>query len=123
MNATAKRLLYWTLRAICIAFAAFMSIFAMDVFQAGVPVWKIALTLLMHLLPTTFLMIAVLILCWRREWLGGAPFIALGVLYVVDARNKPFFGWDAFLLISGPLLLVGALFLLGWRYRAQLRGA
>jgi hypothetical protein len=120
MDGAAKRLLYWTPRVLCIVFAAFISIFAMDVFQKGVPLWQVALALLMHLLPT-FLVLAVLALSWRREWVGGALFIALGLLYLLWARNKPFFGWEVVLLIAAPLFLIGVLFLLNWRYRAQLR--
>jgi hypothetical protein len=120
MNRAARRLLYWTPRLLCIVFAAFISIFALDVFQKGVPVWQVALALLMHLLPT-FLVLSVLALSWRREWVGGALFIALGLLYLLWARNKPFFGWDVVLLIAAPLFLVGVLFLLNWRHRAQLR--
>jgi len=120
MNRAAKRLLHWTPRVLCIVFAAFISIFAVDVFQKGVPIWQVALALLMHLLPT-FLVLLVLALSWRREWVGGALFIALGLLYLLWARNKPFFGWDVVLLIAAPLVLVGVLFLLDWRYRAQLR--
>jgi len=85
-----------------------------------VPVWQVALALLMHLLPT-FIVLLVLALSWRREWVGGALFIALGLLYLLWARNKPFFGSDVVLLIAAPLFLVGVLFLLNWRYRAQLR--
>jgi hypothetical protein len=103
-----------------VVFAAFISIFAWDVLQEGVPARQVALALLMHLLPT-FLVLLVLALSWRREWVGGALFIALGSLYLLWARNKPFFGWDVVLLIAAPLFLVGVLFLLNWRYRAQLR--
>jgi hypothetical protein len=120
MNGAAKRLLYWTPRVLCIVFAAFISIFAVDVFQKGVPVWQVALALLMHLLPT-FLVLLVLALSWRHEWVGGALFIALGLLYLLWARDRPFFGWEVVLSIAAPLFLVGVLFLLNWRYRAQLR--
>ncbi|HVN76881.1 MAG TPA: hypothetical protein VMT19_11225 [Thermoanaerobaculaceae bacterium] len=123
MNKLAGRLLYWTPRVLCIAFAAFTSIFALDVFQKGVPVWQVALALLMHLLPSTILVIALLVASWRHEWIGGIAFLVLAVLYVVWAHGKPFFGWQTFLLIPGPLVVVGVLFLLNWRYRAQLRPA
>jgi len=113
-------LLYWTPRVLGILFAAFISVFALDVFQKGAPVGAVALALLVHLLPT-FLVVSVIALSWRREWLGGALFIALGVLYLLWARNRPFFGWEVALSIAAPLVLVGALFLLNWRYRAQLR--
>jgi len=120
MNGPSKRLLFWAPRVLCVAFAAFIAVFALDVFQEGVPVGQVALALLVHLLPT-LLVLLVLALSWRREWIGGALFIVLGVLYLLWARNRPFFGWAAALAIAAPLLIVGLLFLLNWRYRAQLR--
>ena len=120
MNGAAWRLLYWAPRTLSIVFAAFIAIFALDVFQKGVPAWQVALALLMHLLPS-FLVLLVLALSWRREWVGGALFITLGSLYLLWARNKPFFGWGVVLSIAAPLFLVGVLFLLNWRHRAQLR--
>lgn len=120
MSGTAGRLLYWTPRLLCIAFAALISLFAIDVFQEGVPIWQVALALLMHLLPA-FLVLLVLAVSWRREVVGGVLFIALGCLYLLWARDKPFFGWEVALLIAAPLFLAGLLFLLGWRHRAQLR--
>ncbi len=122
MSTGLHRALYWTPRILCIAFAAFISIFAFDVFQKGVPAAQVALALLIHLIPT-FLVIAVLVVSWRREWVGGVLYIALGILYVVWAWGKPFARPSTFLLIAGPPVLVGVLFLLGWRYRAQLRHA
>ena len=101
-------------------FAAFISIFAADVFGHGAGFWQTLLALLMHLIPT-FLIVAVLIVSWRREWIGGILFILLGVLYIVWAWDKPFGIWSTFLMIAGPPVLTGALFLLNWRYRAELR--
>jgi len=120
VNGAAWRLLYWAPRTLSIVFAAFIAIFALDVFQKVVPAWQVALALLMHLLPS-FLVLLVLALSWRREWVGGALFITLGSLYLLWARNKPFFGWGVVLSIAAPLFLVGVLFLLNWRHRAQLR--
>jgi hypothetical protein len=115
-----NRLLYWTPRVLCILFAAFISIFAADVFSEARGFWQTALALLMHLIPT-LLIIAVLVVSWRREWIGGVLFIALGVLYIVWAWNRPFAKWYVFLLIAGPPILAGVLFLLNWRHRVELR--
>jgi hypothetical protein len=115
----AQQLLYWTPRALCIAFAVFISLFAMDVFNEGLGFWGTSLALLMHLIPT-FLLVAVLALSWRREWVGGILFIALAVVW---AWSKPHAGLWTFLLIAGPLVLIGALFLLNWYYRGELRGS
>lgn len=120
MRRSVTRLLYWTPRVLCILFAAFISIFAADVFSEARGFWQTALALLMHLIPTLVL-IAVLVVSWRREWIGGVLFIALGVLYIVWAWNRPFAKWYVFLLIAGPPILTGALFLLNWRRRAELR--
>jgi hypothetical protein len=120
MGTTMNRALYWAPRALCIVFAAFISIFAADVFGHGGGFWQTALALLIHLVPT-FLVVAVLVASWRHEWIGGIVFVALGVLYVAFAWSRPFFGWAAFLAISAPLLLTGVLFLLNWRHRVALR--
>jgi hypothetical protein len=101
-------------------FAAFISIFAADVFGHGAGFWPTFLGLLMHLIPT-FLIIALLVVSWRREWIGGILFILLGALYIVWAWNKTFGIWYTFLMMAGPPILVGALFLFNWRHRAELR--
>jgi hypothetical protein len=72
----------------------------------------------MHLIPTAILLI-VLALSWRWEWVGGVLFTALGVLYLVMFWGK--FALSVYLLISGPLFLVGILFLMNWVSRASLR--
>ncbi|MCX6601410.1 MAG: hypothetical protein NT025_07595 [bacterium] len=100
-------------------FAAFLSIFALDVFDESHGFWETALALLMHLLPSTILVIIVLIVSWRREWIAGVLFNALGVLYIILFWAKG--PWYIYAAISGPLFLVGILFLLNWRFRSQLR--
>jgi len=118
MNITGKRVLFWTPRILGILFAIFVSMFAFDVFDQGYGVWRTILALLINLVPA-YLVIIALIVAWQREWLGAILFIALAVLYVV-------WGWGrqslvAYLVIAGPLILVGGLFLLNWKYKAELR--
>lgn len=107
MDKPVRRLLYWTPRVICILFAAFISLFAADVFSESRGIGQIVLALLMHLIPT-FVMVAVLIVTWRREWIGGILFIDLGALYVVCAWNKPFASSPVLLAMAGPPVLIGA---------------
>jgi hypothetical protein len=102
-------------------YALFISLFALDVFNEGKSFWGTSLALLIHLVPT-FLVFILLAVSWRREWIGGILFVLLGVLYVVWAWNRPFGVWSTLLMIAGPLVLTGALFLLNWRYRDELRG-
>jgi len=120
MNNTTGKWLFWTPRAICILFAVFTSLFALDVFTEHSGFWTILLALLIHLIPT-YIIVAVLVVSWRREAIGGYLFISLGILYLLMAIGK--FPWYVYLAISGPLFLVGILFLLNWRYREQLRSS
>lgn len=120
MRRPVKRLLFWTPRILCILFAVFISLFALDVFSEGYGFWETILALLMHLIPT-FVILIVLAISWRWEWVGGILFVAMGVFYIVWCWGQ--FPWVTYLSISGPLLLVGVLFLVNWFYRAQLRAS
>ena len=118
MTTPPKQLLFWSPRILCLLFAAFISIFAADVLGEGYGFWKTILALLIHLIPT-WLVLIVLAVSWRWEWVGGILFIALGALYLSWSWGR--FHWSVYLCISGPLFLIGVLFLLNWRCRRELR--
>ena len=117
MKRPVKRLLFWAPRILSILFAAFTSLFALDVFGEGYGFWETILALLMHLIPTGIIVV-VLVISWRWEWVGGVLFTVLGALYLVMAWGKGFVN-----LMSGPLFLVGVLFLINWLYRAGPRAS
>jgi len=114
MTTNPKSIVRWTPRILGVLFAAFLSIFALDVFEEARGFWPTALALLMHLIPTAVLLLIVAV-SWRWEWVGGVLFPALGVFYLVNFWGR--FHWSAYALIAGPLFLVGALFLFSWRQR------
>jgi hypothetical protein len=118
MSPVARRWLFWTPRVLGIAFALFISLFAMDVFGGHYPLSQLLVALGMHLIPTALVAIA-LIVAWRWEWVGAVLFFGLGVAYIVSMWGR--FGWDTYALIAGPAFLMGLLFLLNWRCRAELR--
>jgi hypothetical protein len=117
MKTSIKRVLFWTPRVLCILFAMFLSLFALDVFSEGYGFWETILALLIHLVPV-YIVVIVLVMAWRWEWVGAILFIALALFYLV-------WSWGRFhrigLVIPGPLVLIGVLFLFNWKYRAQLR--
>ena len=117
MTRTLKRTLLWTPRIFCIVFALFLSLFALDVFSEGFPFWKTILALLIHLLPTA-IVLAILAVSWRWEWVGGVLFIALGTLYLITTISR--MHWSAWVIISGSLYLLGGLFLTNWILRRSL---
>jgi hypothetical protein len=116
MKRPVKRWLFWTPRVLCIGFAVFISLFALDVFQEGAGFWRTMAALGMHLIPAGIVLV-LLALAWRWEWVGGIVLIGMGGWYISDNLNRP--GWC--LLIAGPAILIGILFLLNWHYRDQLR--
>jgi hypothetical protein len=125
MTQFSRRALFWTPRAISILFIAFLSLFALDVFGEHLGFWQTVLALTMHLIPS-FVLIAVLVLAWRWEWIGAALYAAAGLLYVmwVVSMSRPVppamrLIW--ILTIAGPAFVIAGLFLANWLKRGDLR--
>jgi hypothetical protein len=109
-----ERGLFWTPRVLGVLFAAFLSIFALDVFGEGYGFWGTILALVMHLIPT-LVVLAVLAIAWRWEAVGGILFIALGAWCLIAPLGPK----DP--VISGPPFVLGGLFLIHWAYQARHR--
>jgi hypothetical protein len=123
MTQLSRRALFWAPRALSIALIAFLGLFALDVFGAGYGFWKTLLALTMHLIPN-FVLIAVLVLAWRWEWVGAALFAAAGVLHAMLILQRPFslaMKLGQMLPLEGIAFLIAALFLANWIKRRELR--
>jgi hypothetical protein len=125
MTQLSKRALFWTPRALSIVFIAFLSIFALDVFDEHLGLWRTVLALTMHLVPS-FVLIAALVLAWRWEWIGAALYAGAGLLYVgwVVSMSRPVppamrLIW--ILMIAGPAFVIAGLFLANWLKRGDIR--
>ena len=119
MNIYSQKLLFWSPRVLCIAFAIFLSLFALDVFNEVHGFWKTFLALLIHLVPV-YIVLAVLAIAWRWEWVGALIFAGLAVWYATHRalwHRHP--DWVA--VIAGPMLVLAALFLANWLKHDQLR--
>jgi lysylphosphatidylglycerol synthetase-like protein (DUF2156 family) len=117
MTISSKRLLFWAPRGICIAFAIFLSMFALDVFGEGYGFWKTLLALLIHLVPV-YIVLAVLAIAWRWEWVGAVGFAGLAMWYAkLMWRHHP----DWVLTIAGPVLVIAALFFFNWLKHDEVR--
>ncbi|MFC1887930.1 hypothetical protein ACFLYK_03885 [Candidatus Cloacimonadota bacterium] len=116
MKRNVGKLLYWSPRILCIVFALFLSLFSLDVFSEGSGFWRTILALLIHLVPVYFVIIALLI-AWRWEWIGAILFMGLAVLYILFFWGK--FAPGVYIAISGPLFLVGILFLFNWKSKKK----
>jgi len=99
--------LNWIARILGILFAIFISLFALDVFEPGVPFGRILIALFMHLVPT-YIILILLWTAWKRPLIGGLLFILAGAAYPIMVRGEDLI---AFLLIGGIPALIGVLFL------------
>ena len=120
MKRTTALALRWTPRILALLFAAFISIFALDVFQEGRGFAQTLLALAIHLVPT-LLLLAIVAVSWRWPWVGSLAGFALGALYLIAFHGR--FPWVTYVLIAGPLFLVGALFATAWRWRRPIDSA
>ncbi len=120
-----RRALFRSPRVLSIAFLAFLSLFALDVFDERLSFWQTAMALIMHLMPV-FVLAAALALAWRWEWIGAAIYAAAGLVYVgwVESLSRPLsqstrLSWIA--MIAGPAFVIAGLFLVNWLKRGELR--
>lgn len=115
MVTTSDQLLLWSPRVLGILVSLFIGMFALDAFSAGKPFFETLPDFVIHVIPAIALL-ALVGASWRWEWIGGVTFIGLAVLYAVT-MSKGRLDW--MLTISGPLLVVGALFLRSWLHRSR----
>jgi hypothetical protein len=105
-----RNLLLWNARILGIAVSVFLGLFALDALEPGRPFSTAVAALAIHLLPA-LAVLAIVVVSWRRPWIGGLAFVMLAVAYALMVPSR----LDWILVISGPLLAVGLLFLWSWR--------
>ncbi|MFA7331801.1 MAG: hypothetical protein WC326_12095 [Candidatus Delongbacteria bacterium] len=99
---------------LCALYAVFLAVFALDAFDPDKGRWAQWLAFGVHLLPSAFILL-VLILAWRREWVGSTVYAGLGLGYVFMWKGH----WLSEVLVAGPLFLISLLFLWSWRLRRR----
>jgi len=124
MTDLTRRMLFWLPRALSILFIAFISLFALDVFGEQQSIWRTLAGLAIHLIPS-FVLLIVLVVAWRWEWVGAALYAGAGALYVLTLlpRAQPPAAmkllWSA--TIAGPAFVIAILFLVNWLRHDELR--
>lgn len=100
-----KKIFLWAPRILGLIFIVFLSLFALDVFTdySG---WEIILPLIIHLLPTLFLLF-ILIVSFILPLFGSISFLVIALLYVIFMKQL-------FLIIFLPLIVISLLFFVSW---------
>jgi len=70
---------------------------------------EVLIALFMHLVPT-YLVLGALLVAWKWEKIGGILFLGLGLFYIIMSWGR--FPGMTYLIISGPLIVIGTLFLI-----------
>lgn len=104
-----NKYLYWTPRILGILFIILLSTLALDAFSEGYSFWMAIGAFLIHLTPN-FMLLLVLLIAWKREEIGGSIFIVLGIIFIILTSTRETFPGN--LIVAGPFILVGILFLL-----------
>ena len=116
---TSAKILRWTPRILCILAILFISLFALDSFSSERTFWQNAGAFLMHLIPS-FVLLAILIVAWKWENIGGIILIIIGVVFCVSIFNlnynqRHFTLWQSIrnvLMLCLPFVLAGILFII-----------
>jgi len=110
--AKADSVILWAPRVAAVALSVFLALFALDAFS-GKGLVEALPAFVIHLAPA-LLVLAMVAAAWRFPLVGAAAFLLLALGYAVMVRWR--LDWMA--VISGPLALVGLLFLVSWRVRS-----
>ena len=112
--------LYWAPRVMTIIFILFISMFSLDIFDLNLGFWGTIVGLFMHNIPS-FVMIVLLIIAWKHEWVGAVGYIGLALLYIISAASRVnllmALSWS--LIIAGPAIIIGMLWGLNWRWKKK----
>ena len=108
LHAYVRKSLFWLPRVLGIAFAGFLGVLALDVFNMPLDPAAKAAALFIHVVPPVILLIT-LALVWHREWVGAVLFPVLALTHLVATWGR--LDLTGHLVVELPLLLIGGLFL------------
>ncbi len=114
---TSIKVIHWVPRILCIIAILFISLFAADAFGLGLSIWQQLVDFLMHLIPS-FILLALLIIAWKWEYIGGIIFMIIGlgfspIVFMHNYKMNHSIGMSLgiILMITIPFVIVGILFI------------
>ena len=112
------KIFQWLPRIICILAILFVSLFAADAFAPELTIWQQIGAFLIHLIPS-FILVALLVVAWKWEYIGGIIFIVIGlgfspIIFIHNYNMNHSVGMSLgiILAITFPFIVVGILFII-----------
>jgi len=99
----------WIPRMLAIVFILFLSLFALDTFSGEDPLYIKISAFFIHLIPS-FVLLVILIISRKHPLYSGLVFIFLSIVFTLFFKTYNIFSY--FLIISFPLIVIGALFII-----------
>ena len=126
---TSLKLFKWMPRIICILAILFISVFAADAFGPGKTFAEQLGDFIIHLVPS-FILVAILLIAWRWELIGGILFFVIGLglspfIFRINynMNHSVWMSLGIIMLITIPFVIVGALFILSHNLRKRNTGS
>jgi len=111
------KVFYWLPRVICILAILFVSLFAADAFTPELTLWQQLGAFIVHLIPS-FILLALLIVAWKWEYIGGIIFMIIGLgfspivfMHNYKMNHSIWMSLGIILSITIPFVIVGILFI------------
>lgn len=110
-------LIFRTPRLAGILIAIFIGLFSLDVFTGEAPLWQEIGGFIVHSIPSILLAV-ILVIAWRRPWVGFAAFLLVSILFLRFAFRETI-DFGNLLLLSFPLAAIALLFWVDWKWRPK----
>ena len=120
------KIFHWLPRIICILAILFISLFAADAFTPELTIWQQLGAFIIHLIPS-FILLAILTIAWKWEYIGGIIFIIIGLglspfvfVHNYKMNNSIWVSLGIILSITFPFVIVGVLFIVSHFHKENL---
>jgi len=100
-------ILVWMPRILGLMLFVFIGMFALDAFEPGASALEQAGHFAVHLIPALAVLLVVMV-GWKRPVIAGSLLLALALTYAIWVSQR----LDWIMAISGPVGLIGVLFIL-----------
>jgi hypothetical protein len=117
---TSIKVFHWLPRIICILAILFVSLFAADAFAPGLTIWQQLGDFFMHLIPS-FILLALLVVAWKWELIGGIFFTIIGIvlspfIFSMNYHRTHSIAICLFIIltITFPFILAGIFFIVSY---------
>ena len=124
---TKEMIILWSPRILCIGAILFVSMFALDSFEHGIPFGQQLLNFFMHLVPT-YVLLLLLAIAWKWPFVGGILFTIIGIVMSpfvynmnLNRTHSVLTSITIILMITVPFIIVGILFIVSHLQKSRRR--